>query len=150
VWGFVHEPQALLVFDNCVVNNGAMLITECPDAPPTKCLLFGDSFTGQMLSFLAASFRRFVFVHLPIVDYELVARESPDVVISVLNERFMVIVPNDVTGKGFREQQREKLNAGMVRSRTTTWPEALDPNRAGAVGASDGSTMAPGGSPERA
>jgi hypothetical protein len=68
-----------------------------------------------MLPFLQATFQTFVFAHLPTIDYELVERYDPDLVVSVMNERFLVIVPNDEKGKSQRELEQEKLAAGLVR-----------------------------------
>jgi alginate O-acetyltransferase complex protein AlgJ len=120
----ISQPQALLVHDNEVASFGAMVVTECPDAPPVKCVLFGDSFTGKLLTFAAATFRRLVFAQLQTVDAELVEDETPDVVISVFNERFLTVVPDDVSGETFHQQAQQKLARGIRRPPVTMWPLA--------------------------
>src|SRR5207249_7057239 len=60
---------------------------ECPDAPPTTCLLFGDSYTYPLIKFVAESFGRLVFAHSANVDRHLVEEVAPDVVVTRSEER---------------------------------------------------------------
>jgi hypothetical protein len=55
-----------------------------------------------------------VFVHSPTVDYEIVEEENPDVVISLMTERFLINVPSDSTGPSVRERARSKISEGKV------------------------------------
>jgi alginate O-acetyltransferase complex protein AlgJ len=114
----VRRPPARLISDNRVINTGLVVVTECPEAPPTKCLIFGDSFTHGLLQPLASSFRRVVFACLTTVDHELVREEQPDVVISVTNERFFMRVPKDIGSTTVREHERDKKSRGLLRGHT--------------------------------
>ena len=68
----VRAGSARLAYDNQVHGTGALVVTECPDAPQTTCLLLGDSYSYNLLKFLAESFRRVVFAHSPTLDRALV------------------------------------------------------------------------------
>jgi hypothetical protein len=126
VWAAVERPLAHLVADNRVINRGMILETECTEAPDTKCLVLGDSFAIALHPFLASSFRRLVFVHMPTLDYELVEQVAPDVVISVLNERFLISLPYDVGAPSTLDLIRQKTEAGMLRAETSLWPGPRD------------------------
>jgi len=90
LWVRAKRPAAQLVSDNRIRGSGTLVVTRCDDAKGGTCLVFGDSFTHQLLPSLASSFRRMVFAQLHFVDDGLVEAESPDVVLSVLNERFLI------------------------------------------------------------
>jgi hypothetical protein len=121
VAAYVKQPAAQLEYDNLVMNRGMIVITDCPEAPPTTCLIFGDSFALAMLTVLAASFRRMIYAASPTLDYELVRKEKPDIVIGVQNERFLLTVPYDVGAPTVREQAAEKLARGLVRDKVPYW-----------------------------
>jgi hypothetical protein len=89
-----REPAALMVEDNRIYNSGRNVVYEC-DQAPGRCVVFGDSFAYTFLHFLAESFGRLFYVHRPTLDYEAILAERPDVVISVLTERFIIRVPED-------------------------------------------------------
>jgi len=118
----VKRPATHLVSDNRVINRGMTVVTACPEAPPATCLVLGDSFSHLLLIFLGASFRRLVFAYATTLDYELVQRERPDVVISVLNERFLMTIPYDVGAHTVRELEREKKAEGLLRPAIGYWP----------------------------
>jgi hypothetical protein len=110
----IRDARARLVSDNDVWNNGRRMEWACETAPPTSCLVLGDSFADALLPFLAESFGRLVFGHIFTLDHELVLAESPRVVVSVLNERFLRRVPNDLAARSLREWEREKLEQGKT------------------------------------
>jgi hypothetical protein len=120
----VRQPPVRSVSDNRVLNTGMKIVTECSEAPPLTCILLGDSFAAMLFPFLGSSFRRFVFAHTPNLDYELVRQERPDVVISVLNERFLMTVPVDIGARTTREFENEKKVKGLVRQENWFWPPA--------------------------
>jgi hypothetical protein len=124
VWGSVRNSGARLVFDNCVSNTGSIVVTESDAATEARCLVLGDSYAWGMLTFLAPVFRRMMFAQTAALDYELAEEERPDVVISVLNERFMIIRPNDPGAPTTREVAAWKLDTGVVRPRLAVWPDA--------------------------
>src|SRR6185436_11618014 len=87
--------------------------------------LFGDSYAEALLKFLAESFRRFVFAHSPTVDLELVERERPNLVVSLMAERFLIQVPDDARAPSFVERERAKREAGAVRRKVAFWAGRL-------------------------
>jgi alginate O-acetyltransferase complex protein AlgJ len=116
--------HARLVEDNCILNNGSLLEFECDEAPPTSCLVLGDSSSVNLLLFLAESFGHLTFAHNSSLDFELVLEKEPDVVISVMTERFMIRLPFDLPAKPVRQVAREKEARGAIRSRMTWWGPA--------------------------
>jgi hypothetical protein len=118
----VPRPAAVLVMDNLVFNTGSLIETSCPGAPPTTCLLFGDSYVRRMLPFLAASFRRLVFAQLPTLDHVLIDEVRPDLVVSVVNERFMIFIHHDAGAATLQELASEKVAANRLRERMSEWP----------------------------
>jgi hypothetical protein len=84
-----------LVYDNQVRNHGRVLIHEQEDRSRPVCLVFGESFGPNLLFFLKESFRRVVFVHTSMLIPELIELESPDVVLGLPIERFLIQVPDD-------------------------------------------------------
>jgi alginate O-acetyltransferase complex protein AlgJ len=117
----IRYPSSRLIFDNCVENIGSVLVTRCPDAPDATCLLFGDSFSYGLMKFLSESFRRVVFAHLPAVDFDLVRRENPDVVMSLVVERHLVGHPDDESYPPVQEHERAKRRDGRTRSPQHAW-----------------------------
>lgn len=115
------EPAARLVSDNCVFNIGSHVVTECSEAPPTTCVLFGDSYSNFVVRYLSESFGRLVFAHVPFVDKELVENEQPDVVVTVMAERFMIRVPKDETEPSLARQARSKYEHGLLRPAWRCW-----------------------------
>jgi hypothetical protein len=122
VMPIVLRPPVRKVSDNRVINRGMKLISECAEAPPTTCLVFGDSFTLLLLPMLGASFRRLVFVHSPTVDLQLVQRERPDLVVSVLNERFLMVIPFDSEAPSTEQLESDKRAKGLLRKEDWYWP----------------------------
>ena len=118
----VKNPTAYLVSDNCVINRGSVIVTECPDAPSTTCVVLGDSFSDQLLPFLAGSFGRFVYARTFGLDYDFIRQHEPDVVVSVLNERFMINIPHDFYLPSVKEMQQEKIAQGLTREPTPVFP----------------------------
>jgi hypothetical protein len=112
----VLRPQARLLDDNLVRNNGRVIRFACDAAPDAHVLVLGDSFTYAMLRFLSESWRRTTFVHLYTLDPELLAEERPDAVVTVLNERFHIRVPDDAGGTSARDWYARKAERGGVMS----------------------------------
>jgi integrase len=121
VFGFMRHADANLVADNRVEGTGNVLVTECRVAPAGTCVMFGDSYAFGLLPFLSESFRRLVFAQAPAVDVTLVARERPQMVLTVISERFLLNVPDDERELGFEERAQAKVAAGAVRPRMDRW-----------------------------
>ena len=108
------EPRARLVADNRVKNTGRRITYEAdvPDGP--ECLVYGDSFAMRVLPPLAESFRRLTFVHMVNLDRELVQQLRPDIVVLIMNERFVIAVPVDDPANTCARLEAEKVAAGEV------------------------------------
>lgn len=91
----IRAPQSRLVFDNKRHNRGRLLIYENEQAPDVRAVIFRDSFTETMLPFLAETFRRVTILWNPFVDYDLVEKEKPHLVVNIMAERFLSEVPDD-------------------------------------------------------
>jgi alginate O-acetyltransferase complex protein AlgJ len=102
------------VFDNCVQNHGRVLIFG-QDSPGLTCVIFGESFTQNLLLFLKESFQRLVFVHTSMLVSEILEVERPDVVLSTPLERFLLKVPDDRYALAQLDRQvRQKVEHGRV------------------------------------
>jgi len=113
--------QAQYAKDNRVRHAGRRVEYICKLAPDTTCLVHGDSFTEKLLHILAESFGRVVFCQMPSLDHQAVQEVRPDVVIGVLNERFLLHVPYDSTAPTQAELEASKRMQGKVYGPRTTW-----------------------------
>ena len=127
VIGELRFPGAHLVDDNCISGSGALVRTACPDAADVSCLLFGDSYSYDVMTFLAESFRRCTFAHTATFDPGLAAEEHPDVILSMVAERFLVHPPDEEAGKPLLAQAEAKRSAGVVRDRWS-WHTTVHPS----------------------
>jgi alginate O-acetyltransferase complex protein AlgJ len=122
-----RAPRARLVRDNRVYDTGRMLEYECGNGKGS-CVMIGDSFGYWIAPFMAETFRRFVLVHRFTMDFELMERERPDVVVSIHTERLMVRVPQDQPYQTTQAIVRRKRAEGSVLAdrepalRPDTWP----------------------------
>ncbi|MEJ7892754.1 MAG: hypothetical protein WKF94_08935 [Solirubrobacteraceae bacterium] len=119
VTSVLREPKARITGDNRVRNTGRIIRYVCPAAPKSCCVVFGDSFCYALLRYLAESFRRLVFVHFPTFDHDIVREVRPNVVITSLNERFLLAVPDDWQPETARAVALRRLDAGDVLSPAT-------------------------------
>ena len=109
----LDRPRARLVADNRVRNHGRQVAYECVAAPPTTCVVFGDSWAYPMMLFFAETFRRTVFRHrVNVVDRGLVEQERPDVVLVVMTERFCDTAPNDDHAADFDQLVAKRIRRG--------------------------------------
>jgi alginate O-acetyltransferase complex protein AlgJ len=113
-------PEAKTVYDNCVENTGSVVVTECRSAPPTSCLLLGDSYSYSILKYLAESFGRLTFAHSARLDRRLLESARPDVVVNLMAERFVVEVPDD-NGPGLDSYERAKRLERRTRPPVNFW-----------------------------
>ena len=102
------------VSDNRVRNTGRRVVYESDAEDGPEALVYGDSFAMRALQFLAESFRRLTFVHMVNLDRDLVRQLQPDVVMKIMNERFLIAVPVDNPAKTQAELEAERLAAGEV------------------------------------
>ncbi len=73
--------------------------TQDPAADPRSLLVFGSSYSGYgglgLTSMLAETFRRVDFVWSAEVDWDLVARLRPAILLTESAERYMARLPDD-------------------------------------------------------
>ena len=118
-------PERRLVSENRIQGTGCPVVTECDVAPPTTCLLLGDSYCYALLNFLPESFSRLVFLQRPDVPPGLRRGERPDVLISLMAERFLLAVPSDEDASPqTRSSGRSAPPAGCAPS--ASWPCRAD------------------------
>jgi hypothetical protein len=67
-----------------------------------------------VIRFLSESFARLTFVHMPSLDFDLARTLEPDVVVKVMNERFLISVPQDVPAPTQAQLEAEKIAAGDI------------------------------------
>lgn len=126
VYGVPVNVEARMTHDNRVFLNGHRIEYECPVAGETTCLVFGDSFAHALLPFLAESFGRLVFAHLITLDRSVVEEVDPDIVVTVMNERFLIRVPDDAGTKTLSECAAEKRATGAVYPPRSTGGNRVD------------------------
>ena len=90
-----EDQRGRLLSDNLIRNHGRKLIFERPDAGLPSAVVLGDSFSYHLLIYLKETFRRLVFVHTHSLPWKLVDEEKPDVVLSLMVERFLIRPPDD-------------------------------------------------------
>jgi alginate O-acetyltransferase complex protein AlgJ len=111
VGAVVRAPQARVVFDNRIENEGHVAAFESPQGR-TSCVVFGGSFGAILLPFLAETFSRLIFVHTNMWIREIVEWEKPETVLSVPVERLLVEVPTDDGLPAFAEALERKRREG--------------------------------------
>jgi alginate O-acetyltransferase complex protein AlgJ len=112
----VRNFRARLVYNNRVRNTGRILAFEREDLEGPTCMMFGDSFAWTLFTYLAESFPRFVFVHRPTLDYDVIELERPGLVLSELIERFLIAVPDDDNAPSTAELEESKRLRNQVMS----------------------------------
>ena len=127
--GRMRYRTARLVYDNCVEGTGSLAVTHCVPAPAVTCLLLGDSYSYWLARYMAECFRRLVFAHAPTLDLALVEAAQPDIAITIIAERFLVVVPDDERGRSVREREERKRSIGRIRQPLLhwTWPILVSP-----------------------
>jgi len=111
----LRAPRAHQVSDNRVRNTGRRIVYEWQSgADGPHCMVYGDSFAVRVCRFLAESFARLTFVHMVNFDFDLARTLEPDVVVKVMNERFLIWVPQDAPAQTHAQIEAEKIAAGDV------------------------------------
>lgn len=107
--------RARLVYDNRVVNHGQVFMFDAPGSTAPSCVVFGDSFTYYMLLFMKESFSRLTYIYSATVDFDLVRRLRPDILLYIKSERHHIHVPADIGAKTVQAMAREKRATGTLR-----------------------------------
>ncbi len=106
--GRLKKPNSHCIYNNDVVNRGNLRIYENTNTTLPKAVVFRDSFSTLLLKFLSESFSRLVAVWQPNLDYSIIEKEKPDIVISQQVERFLMKIPDDLNGKTNEEYVKLK------------------------------------------
>ncbi|MGU5716579.1 hypothetical protein [Aeromonas taiwanensis] len=87
--------RSFKVFDNKINNRGLIQVYQNPNAVIQQSIVvFGDSFSNNMILYFVNAFSRVVFVLSGAnVDYDILKHEQPDLVICELTTRFLVQAP---------------------------------------------------------
>jgi len=95
-WGIVKQPRGQFIYDNQAVNSGHVRITLNEDPNLPTAVIFHDSFMQVAMPYFMESFSKIHFVHTARLDYDLIEKIHPDVVISEMVERFLLQPPVDL------------------------------------------------------
>jgi len=89
------SARSLKIFDNKINNRGLIQVYHNPTSAIEKSVVvFGDSFSHNMIPYFVNAFSRVVFVLSGAnVDYDILNNERPDFVICELTTRFLVQAP---------------------------------------------------------
>lgn len=82
------EPSARLLFENGIVNDGAVAWYGNPRGGAGRALVLHDSFANWLKDIIAELFGETVFVHGTVFDAEFVRAFDPSVVLCLQIERF--------------------------------------------------------------
>ena len=105
----IEGATGRLAFDNRIPNRGRIRVFINKDTTLPRCVMFGDSFGGNLLPFLKESFSTLVYVYGKSFDRELVEAYQPDVVLSQFVERFLIEPPVDTPSFTYASVVRTKL-----------------------------------------
>ncbi|ATU94691.1 alginate O-acetyltransferase AlgX-related protein [Phyllobacterium zundukense] len=105
----IENAGGKLAFDNRIPNRGRIRVFVNKDATLPRCVMFGDSFGGNLLPFLKESFSTLVYVYGKTFDRELIEAYQPDVVLSQFVERFLIDPPVDTPTFSYASVVRTKL-----------------------------------------
>jgi Flp pilus assembly protein TadD len=104
----LRSQKAKCAYNNKAFNRGNLMVFENRDRTLPKAVIFRDSFSTLLLPFLSESFSRLVAVWQPNLDYSIIEKEKPDIVISQQVERFLMKIPDDLNGKTNEEYVKLK------------------------------------------
>ena len=88
------RQQAVLVFENKIVNEGSIRWFRHPVKSGKRALILHDSFTLWLLGFFPELFEEVIFFHGTIFDFEFVSAFKPTTVLCLQAERFLVRAPD--------------------------------------------------------
>lgn len=105
----IANPAGKMEFDNRIPNRGRIRVFVNKDSTLPRCVMFGDSFGGNLLPYLKESFSTLVYIYGKSFDRELIEAYRPDVVLSEFVERFLIEPPVDTPYFTYASVVRGKL-----------------------------------------
>lgn len=103
------QASARRTWHNRINNRGWMGLWRNENRRLPRAVLLMDSYGWKFQPFLAESFSSLFVVHSPFLERELIEELKPEVVISIMAERFMIRVPNDASPELALAAARKKL-----------------------------------------
>lgn len=90
------SAKKLKTFDNKIINRGWIQVYENTNSHNSeKVIVFGDSFSVNMVPYLVNNFRTVIHVLSGArIDYDIVRHEQPDYVICEITTRFLIQSPD--------------------------------------------------------
>lgn len=104
----VKQGTAKKVWNNGVTNRGHMSVWVNANTSLPTCILFTDSYGWKIQRFLAESFSKLFIIHSPLLEHEAIDILKPDVVVSLMAERFLIYTPKDIFDKSAMQFADEK------------------------------------------
>lgn len=105
---FVKKSNAEKIWNNGVTNRGHMSVWVNANKTLPTCVLFTDSYGWKIQRFLAESFSKLYIVHSPLIEHDALDIFKPNIVISLMAERFLIYTPKDIFDKSAQEFAKEK------------------------------------------
>lgn len=85
----VLKPKFPLMAQSVSPDDDFTIYTEVPGSSLPRAAIFRDSFSNSLIPYLSEYFSRAVFQRSSTVDFDLIDREKPDVVILEMAERYV-------------------------------------------------------------
>jgi hypothetical protein len=104
----VKQGRAKKVWNNGVTNRGHMSVWVNANTSLPTCILFTDSYGWKIQRFLAESFSKLFIIHSPLLEHDAIDILKPDVVVSLMAERFLIYTPKDIFDKSAMQFADEK------------------------------------------
>jgi hypothetical protein len=121
------NSTSTFIYDNLVPNNGRIRIhaksLDHLSEAHTCLVIFGDSFSYDLVHFLKEVFDLVVHVHSFAVDQRIIDAVTPTAVLSEITERFTLRLP--IPGDG---TPLEALWEQKIRTKTALEPRIISPN----------------------
>lgn len=99
----VKVPSTRQIKMNYIKNIGRLSVYESRNKSLPSAVIFHDSFMLPIMRLVAENFSRVTMVWQPNIDYSIIERERPDIVISQQAERFLIKCPDDISGPSHPE-----------------------------------------------
>ncbi|WP_420396366.1 DUF6492 family protein [Nioella sp.] len=103
-----RKPAAEKTWDNGVSNRGYIGQWKNSKTELPRAVIFMDSYGWKILRFFVESFSETMAVHTPYFEWDVIEEFKPDVVISLMAERFLIKPPLDFGNESALESARKK------------------------------------------
>lgn len=96
---FAYSVPKAKVVNMGGINEGRFVESSCSDGAPLRVLLVGSSSAEHMLPLFQENFGYVYYKHAHVLDYELLFRVKPDLILHVVTERTLHTLPSDILMK---------------------------------------------------